>query len=300
MGCDIQCPVQLHATHNFNPRTRVGCDVNRQLKFDHTNTISIHAPAWGATKRAIAPSSPFSISIHAPAWGATAISVPHCFYKDNFNPRTRVGCDGGIALRLVAAVRFQSTHPRGVRLSVAGKRAGLQGISIHAPAWGATSAPNGYRLFHSHFNPRTRVGCDRYLNNDYVARQISIHAPAWGATCVSHCTGNKLHDFNPRTRVGCDLVDFLDASRSWNFNPRTRVGCDQKTDEEYYEALISIHAPAWGATTRITKRALRKFISIHAPAWGATAGCDRYHLHGCDFNPRTRVGCDRCLQAAPT
>ena len=34
---------------------------------------------------------------------------------------------------------------------------------------------------------------------------------------------------------------------------------------------ISIHAPAWGATTEVDIKSLQKNISIHAPAWGATA-----------------------------
>ena len=34
--------------------------------------------------------------------------------------------------------------------------------------------------------------------------------------------------------------------------------------------LVSIHAPAWGATLRIIDDALYSDVSIHAPAWGAT------------------------------
>ena len=34
--------------------------------------------------------------------------------------------------------------------------------------------------------------------------------------------------------------------------------------------LVSIHAPAWGATRVIGQRLGMKQVSIHAPAWGAT------------------------------
>ena len=34
------------------------------------------------------------------------------------------------------------------------------GISIHAPVKGATSGNNGQPIATSHFNPRTREGCD--------------------------------------------------------------------------------------------------------------------------------------------
>ena len=55
---------------------------------------------------------------------------------------------------------FQSTLPRGERLTNAVYRDMIIAISIHAPAWGATGAV-------------TRMATAGY---------ISIHAPAWGAT----------------------------------------------------------------------------------------------------------------------
>ena len=48
------------------------------------------------------------------------------------------------------------------------------------------------------------------------------------------------------------------------------MGRDLFNRAQYGALLISIHAPAWGATCpRRRARALRR-ISIHAPAWGAT------------------------------
>ena len=38
--------------------------------------------------------------------------------------------------------------------------------------------------------------------------------------------------------------------------------------------------------------AARRVISIHAPAWGATFGPGAVQTGDSDFNPRTRVGCD--------
>ena len=84
-----------------------------KLLFD---SISIHAPAWGATISNRDAQFIESISIHAPAWGATIwrpIAFPSSCY---FNPRTRVGCDEPV---------------------VPEERDKLA-ISIHAPAWGAT------------------------------------------------------------------------------------------------------------------------------------------------------------------
>ena len=58
----------------------------------------------------------------------------------------------------------------------------------------------------------------------------------------------------------------------FGFNPRTRVGCD---------------------LTSIDRLLGKVLVSIHAPAWGATWTGRRYIPCGYRFNPRTRVGCDR-------
>ena len=56
--------------------------------------------------------------------------------------------------------------------------------------------------------------------------------------------------------------------------------------------LISIHAPARGATNLHSQSNNAVFISIHAPARGATGynRCDLYPAS--DFNPRSREGSD--------
>ena len=142
---------------------------------------------------------------HAPAWGATAEVHPGSLPQSGFNPRTRVGCDGiGVSKRTIISV-FQSTHPRGVRRWPFGYVDIGAGVSIHAPAWGAT---RDWRRRYSRFlgfNPRTRVGCDTLRGHGIAAMRsfqsthprgvrhvtrsryrrhalVSIHAPAWGAT----------------------------------------------------------------------------------------------------------------------
>ena len=48
---------------------------------------------------------------------------------------------------------------------------------------------------------------------------------------------------------------------------------------------VSIHAPAWGATMKQTKKQIEAQVSIHAPAWGATrqafraVGCVVVSIH---------------------
>ena len=127
-------------------------------------------------------------------------------------------------LSLFPASKFQSTHPRGVRL--------------------ATTTTNNER---DYFNPRTHVGCD------LIREAIKIRSGDFNPRTHVGCDGDQLvcHsgivDFNPRTHVGCD--DKLDGlmldvaisihAPTWgatkragrltvsiNFNPRTHVGCD--------------------------------------------------------------------------
>ena len=98
---------------NFNPRSREGSDVLYCYIYRFTS-ISIHAPARGATMCAKQKRVVINISIHAPARGATlsklGISVTSEFQSTlprgeqpktmnikrelrNFNPRSREGSD---------------------------------------------------------------------------------------------------------------------------------------------------------------------------------------------------------------
>ena len=148
----------------FNPRTRVGCDeqTDEQLAEE---TVSIHAPVWGATFYQLLYGSQFigfnprtrvgcdmpsylqdnmlSVSIHAPVWGAT-IDFAVIDQIIRFNPRTRVGCD---RLRVKCST------------------------------------------FLVCFNPRTRVGCDKGQFHCSYDGCVSIHAPVWGATITLQAKG---------------------------------------------------------------------------------------------------------------
>ena len=99
--------------------------------------ISIHAPQWGATGGSTPACGAPAISIHAPQWGATV----HGQYD-------------------TIIVRFQSTHPSGVRRQLRGLTDGRSVISIHAPQWGATRSRGFRSPYRIDFNPRTPVGCN--------------------------------------------------------------------------------------------------------------------------------------------
>ena len=122
---------------------------------------------------------------------------------------------------------FQSTHPHGVRPPSRALLAGWFSVSIHAPAWGATTHTYGlspnltFQSTHPH-GVRHTGGCNarvpfefqsthphgvrhRYRICSLTCGRVSIHAPAWGATRRAF-RKMQVFSFNPRTRMGCDLA----------------------------------------------------------------------------------------------
>ena len=55
-----------------------------------------------------------------------------------------------------------------------------------------------------------------------------------------------------------------------SFNPRARAGRDVSSAGAAKEKLVSIHAPARGATLAVSAVPASGSVSIHAPARGAT------------------------------
>ena len=60
-------------SQRFNPRSRVGSD-QMLCAVGAARSVSIHAPAWGATDYQRDGDLTIVVSIHAPAWGATTQS----------------------------------------------------------------------------------------------------------------------------------------------------------------------------------------------------------------------------------
>ena len=147
-------------------------------------------------------------------------------------------------------VRFQSTHPRGVRH---GDRACL-GRSLDFNPRTHVGCDGPYlpaRTPRANFNPRTHVGCDIEVRQLHPVGDISIHAPTWGATI-----GRSFDQFKQSISIhaptwGATQLLLLNSTPTRHFNPRTHVGCDEIYDRLWKRIAISIHAPTWGATGRI-------------------------------------------------
>ena len=162
VGCDQVLRDQgVEPDKGFNPRTRVGCDPVALMRLYNLFLFQSTHPRGVRPHQGARPPASGIVSIHAPAWGATFPRRDSRSFRVCFNPRTRVGCDPSITASAPSPHLFQSTHPRGVRQAHAAELMPSLGVSIHAPAWGATGC-SGTRA-----SSRTRV---------------SIHAPAWGAT----------------------------------------------------------------------------------------------------------------------
>ena len=203
--------------------------------------------------------------------------------SSGFNPRARTGRD-----------HVRHLRPRSLR-----------DVSIHAPARGAT-LPTGTQVVTGQQFQSTRPHGARPLARTLLspASLVSIHAPARGATsmvssacrlpalfqstrphgarpgspCIDSCHGIVFQSTRPhgaRHRRGARLCHQRDS-----FNPRARTGRDCRVRRPVRSRrVVSIHAPARGATQALPRQTRNGVVSIHAPARGATLfGQDRHHI----------------------
>ena len=122
----------------FNPRTRVGCDVLCVLIGSAVSLFQSTHP------RGVRRYVPYRllwddwVSIHAPAWGATRPKLFTMFKAMRFQSTHPRGVRRRFIQRNFMPLLFQSTHPRGVRRIESKPAEIVVNVSIHAPAWGAT------------------------------------------------------------------------------------------------------------------------------------------------------------------
>ena len=129
-------------------------------------------------------------------------------------------------------------------------------ISIHAPARGATG------------------------RHEYSAwlQDISIHAPARGATSERGQNAKEKDNFNPRSREGSDQRSFKESKSSGNFNPRSREGSDVLGMSIYHCSIkFQSTLPRGERLKLLTEYKSTSLISIHAPARGATSILSKIH-----------------------
>jgi len=97
--------------------------------------------------------------------------------------------------------------------------------------------------------------------------------------------------FNPRARAGRDIVavPVVPAVVFQSTRPRR---ARRKPSRQIPYRVVSIHAPAQGATPVPVQTLPVAPVSIHAPAQGATFWFREFQVAGLSFNPRARAGRD--------
>ncbi len=184
-----------------------GATVYRRAPPDVRGNVSIHAPAWGATyddrtdpdqaemfqstrPRGARPRLPCDIVANrvfqsTRPRGARPLSPSDLQTSASFNPRARVGRDYSPAKYSLLASSFNPRARVGARREGQGREGYQEGVSIHAPAWGATAnfygVPGGESVsIHAPAWGATFTQYEKMLMKPLV----SIHAPAWGATAI--------------------------------------------------------------------------------------------------------------------
>ena len=159
--------------------------------------------------------------------GSDLIDINPQRTRHYFNPRSREGSDVYTYLPIMVLRIFQSTLPRGERLSIFESSNTSRIISIHAPARGATYFPTCHFFDNSISIHAPARGATNIRFTSASLNSISIHAPARGATRRTNRKMAQQTNFNPRSREGSD-----------------RLYCFSRSNSKQ----ISIHAPARGAT----------------------------------------------------
>jgi len=147
----------------------------------------------------------------------------------DFNPRTHGGCDGSATGSGKPQTKFQSTHPRGVRLPA------FAGFAVAVDFNPRTHGGCDVVECHSdnsvsNFNPRTHGGCD--LSDDNII-----------------VSGNVFQSTHPRGVRQAPKHSSDNVFKFQSTHPRgVRPVC---VDSFRYRIFISIHAPTGGATVYI-------------------------------------------------
>ena len=170
------CAFEFQSTLPRGERRRV------LLGIPDLETVSIHAPAGGATSYArwgVTWTTSFNPRSRG---GSDVLPSPYMQCNHGFNPRSRGGSDAMLRFPLLPVPCF---NPRSRGGSDAMRAHALEylKVSIHAPAGGATRHCSITHSCMYSFNPRSRGGSDFMpFKRTQSPCIVSIHAPAGGAT----------------------------------------------------------------------------------------------------------------------
>ena len=181
-GSDCRSGVDAQERQHFNPRSREGSDDTDGAWHCGGPLISIHAPAKGATCAPFMPlrrgkdfnprsregsdlcsrtrSNALTNFNPRSREGSDTRHLSRMRHAEHFNPRSREGSDVVSIAQEQTPYLFQSTLPRRERPEKIKSVTFPKGISIHAPAKGATVKARTHCDRWQYFNPRSREGSD--------------------------------------------------------------------------------------------------------------------------------------------
>ena len=297
----------------FDPRPRAGGDsLFSQLSV--TGTVSIHAPARGATNRYGCDPAELGVSIHAPARGATRGSHIHSSFlmfrstpprggrrrsgsgatwQICFDPRPRAGGDPPGGARPLSARVSIHAPARGATVYCR-QHCRRSDVSIHAPARGATTFQR-FKGAVDEFRSTPPRGGRLYIVASIADDRMFRSTPPRGGRPVRDDGAPQPGRFDPRPRAGGDPRRGTRRCTRRCFDPRPRAGGDATDRGSLPVADVSIHAPARGATRGCrTARTGCQFRST-PPRGGRRDGASP-QAHPSRFDPRPRAGGDDELQ----
>ena len=121
------------------------------------------------------------------------------------------------------------------------------------------------------FNPRSRAGGDEHCSCPFHIQLCFNPRSRAGSDC-SHCRdGTTTLQFQSTLPRGERLRVLAIRACNKSFNPRSPRGERQIRFITIVVVIVSIHAPARGATFRAASFCGSSSVSIHAPARGATS-----------------------------
>jgi len=167
-------------------------------------------------------------------------------------------------------LRFQSTHPCGVRRAVAGRIAQGMGFNPRTRV-GCDNNNLSDSIGIISFNPRTRVGCDGGVVRCARSGKVSIHAPVWGAT--------PCHRSNRVTRL-------FQSTHPCGVRPKIRdINRNQNRFQSTHPCGVRLALKLYPVLKMLFQSTHPCGVRLHnSPPSVVQDGC---------FNPRTRVGCDQ-------
>ena len=266
MGSDGRRPRRPGRSSRFNSRSRMGSDKGRSVEVA-PHRVSIHAPAWGATRRRQPAGSAFVVTRSRPTWG-----------------------QGHWSVDLSTSVLFQFTLPHGERLDDGSRRGQLLQVQFALPH-GMRRVAQSCPAAVCSFNSRSRMGSDLRAGPAPAVLGVSIHAPAWGATqCPSSCAITFAFQFTlPHgERHGCAST----SASSGCFNSRSRMGSDSAPRQQVaFSCSFQFTLPHGERQERLEKEAEELKFQFTLPH-GERRGRRAARTGGRRFNSRSRMGSD--------